>query len=530
MNTHVTLVRPRTPRPDGAATPGSYALPADLLDQVRSRVGLLALLLFFAFSLDPVLHYGFLSWSTLFGTPLPSEFSDNGKFQWIEIAGALSSAAMWWIARGKRVPPARLLSIGLVYEIVVCFITSYPTFWMYYREHGILPNLTWVPVVVIMFPLILPGPPRRMLGAAIVSGAMQPLALALLQAQGYIVASGEDYARIIVSSTFAVVFASAGARIVYRLGREVVTARELGSYRLEALLGQGGMGEVWRAKHRMLARPAAIKLIRRDAGGQPSPNGGRAAVQRFEREAQVIAGLRSPHTVELFDFGTAADGTIYYVMELLEGFDAHALVTRFGPLPAERAIHLLRQMCHSLSEAHARGVVHRDIKPANVFLCRYGEEVDFVKVLDFGLAKETVPRPAAETALTAEQSIAGTPAFLAPEQALGREPLDGRVDIYATGCVAYWLLTGELVFPADSPIELIVKHANETPAPPSTRTELPIPPALDRLILSCLAKDPAERPQTARALADALAAVEGADDWTEARSREWWGRHAPSPA
>jgi serine/threonine-protein kinase len=217
-------------------------------------------------------------------------------------------------------------------------------------------------------------------------------------------------------------------------------------------------------------------------------------------------------------------------MELLDGVDVQTLVSRFGPVPPARAIHILRQMCHSLSEAHARGVVHRDIKPANVFLCRYGEEVDFVKVLDFGLVKDVDTRPEAETALTAERSIPGTPAFLAPEQALGKEPLDGRVDVYATGCVAYWLLTGELVFSAETPLELIVKHAQEAPAPPSSRTELPIPPALDRLVLSCLAKEPAERPPNARALSEALAAVEGAGEWTEAKADEWWARHLPAPA
>jgi serine/threonine protein kinase len=406
---------------------------------------------------------------------------------------------------------------------------AYTSTWSYFLEHGLLPNLTWVPVIVVLFPLVLPGPPRRTLVAAILSGAMAPLALAILHLQGNVVAMGEDIVRTAIASAFGVVFAYTGARIVYRLGRDVAAARELGSYRLEEMLGRGGMGEVWKARHRMLARPAAIKLIRRELAGIDTPGGGAGAVQRFEKEAQVIAGLRSPHTINLFDFGTAADGAFYYVMELLDGVDVHTLVDRFGPVPPARAIYIVRQMCHSLSEAHARGVVHRDVKPANVFLCRYGEEVDFVKVLDFGLVKETAARPEQETALTAERSIPGTPAFLAPEQALGKEPLDGRVDVYATGCVAYWLLTGELVFTAESPLELIVKHAQETPAPPSSRTELAIPPALDRLVLSCLAKDPADRPASARALSDALAAVEGVGDWTESTANEWWARHLPEP-
>jgi serine/threonine-protein kinase len=191
--------------------------------------------------------------------------------------------------------------------------------------------------------------------------------------------------------------------------------------------------------------------------------------------------------VTLFDYGVADDGTFYYAMELLDGLDADTLVRRYGPLPADRTIHVLRQVCHSLTEAQSRGLVHRDIKPANIFLSRYGEEHDFVKVLDFGLVG--APRDGATTApgLTREQTIHGTPAFMAPEQALG-EAVDGRADIYATGCLAYWLLTGELVFTADSAMGLLVQQAQAPPPPPSRRTELPIPPALEALVMRCLAR------------------------------------------
>jgi len=286
------------------------------------------------------------------------------------------------------------------------------------------------------------------------------------------------------------------------------------------------MGEVWRAKHRLLARPAAIKLIR------PSLADGHAGAsddlqRRFEREAQAIARLRSPHTVELFDFGIADDGAFYYVMELLDGLDADALVRRTGPLPAERVIHVIRQVCHSLSEAESCGLVHRDIKPANIFLCRYGEEHDFVKVLDFGLVKATRTTAEAGPALTQELTVQGTPAFIAPEQALGNSVLDGRADIYATGCVAYWLLTGHLVFTGETPLALVMHHAHTPPSAPSTHTELPIPAALDDLILSCLSKDPANRPQSARELSSRLAAIAGAGEWTEEHARKWWATHQP---
>jgi serine/threonine-protein kinase len=282
------------------------------------------------------------------------------------------------------------------------------------------------------------------------------------------------------------------------------------------------MGEVWRARHRMLARPAAIKLIRTGDGKDGKGAGiAEETIRRFEREAQTIAELRSPHTVELFDFGVSDDGAFYYAMELLEGLDADTLVRRFGPIPSERAIFLLRQVCHSLSEAESRGLVHRDVKPANIFLCRYGEEYDFVKVLDFGIVRAVHEIEESVPLLTRENSVLGTPAFIAPEQALGGT-VDGRADLYATGCVAYWLLTGEVVFTAETAMAMIMKHAQEPPAPPSTRTERQIPQPLEDLVLSCLAKDPADRPQSARELSRRLAELPGAEAWTQEHARAWW--------
>ena len=251
-------------------------------------------------------------------------------------------------------------------------------------------------------------------------------------------------------------------------------------------------------------------------------------MRRFEREAQAIARLRSPHTVELFDFGVAADGVFYYVMELLDGLDADTLLRRFGPTPPDRAIYLLRQVCHSLSEAESCGLVHRDIKPANIFLCRYGEEYDFVKVLDFGIVKGSAQQgPQTGRPEDGENSVQGTPAFMAPEQAVGAA-VDSRADIYATGCVAYWLLTGQFVFTAETPMGLLMQHVQAEPVPPSLRTEQPIPAALDQLVLSCLAKDPAERPQSARELSGRLAELERESPWTQDRARRWWAAHQPA--
>ena len=319
-------------------------------------------------------------------------------------------------------------------------------------------------------------------------------------------------------------FGIAASVTITGLRRSVDTALELGQYKLGRKLGEGGMGSVFEAKHHLLARPAAIKLIKQDLTGGTDQRVATDAVQRFKREAQAIASLRSPHTVGLFDFGTADNGAFYFAMELLDGLDADTLVRRFGPVPAERAIHLLSQVCHSLSEAHSRGLVHRDIKPANVFVCRYGEELDFVKVLDFGIVKESRGEPG-DPGLTNAGAIQGTPAFVSPEQATGSADLDRRSDIYATGCLAYWLLTAQHVFTADTPVELLVHHIQTDPAPPSTRTELSLPPPLDEIILACLAKDPAERPQTARELARRLSTVELKAEWSEERAREWWALH-----
>ncbi|MBP9201846.1 MAG: serine/threonine protein kinase, partial [Gemmatimonadales bacterium] len=411
--------------------------------------------------------------------------------------------------------------------VVICFAISLVTFWQEYLATGHLPNLTWVPAVVIMFPLILPGPPRRTLVATALAALMSPLALLVLDLSHLVtVPDAGAYFQASFGPGVGVGFAYLAARVVYGLGREVARARELGSYRLGELLGRGGMGEVYRATHRMLARPAAIKLIRPEMLGSADAEAARQAVRRFRLEAEAAASLRSPHTVELYDFGVTEDQTLYFVMELLDGMDLERLVRETGPLPAGRVIHILRQVCESLEEAHARGLVHRDIKPANLHLGRLGLRHDFVKVLDFGLVKSVVTEGGGASHPTAAGFTAGTPAYMAPEVALG-EAVDGRADLYALGCVGYFLLTGRTVFDGGHGLQLIARHLQERPVPPSTRAELPVPPALDRLLLACLAKRPADRPADAAALAMALAAVP-AEPWGEAQAAAWWRGHRPA--
>jgi serine/threonine protein kinase len=278
-----------------------------------------------------------------------------------------------------------------------------------------------------------------------------------------------------------------------------------------------------------LARPAAIKLIRPSALGANSPNGPLELTKRFEREAQVTATLRSPHTIVVYDYGVALDGTFYYVMELLEGYSLQTLVARFGPVPPERAVHMLIQACDSLAEAHAAGMVHRDIKPANLFACRLGNAVDFVKVLDFGLVKTLGLNGRGMEDLTNSDALTGTPAFMAPEVAIGTHPVDGQTDLYALGCVAYWLLTGQKVFPGSKAMQVMIDHARTEPVPVSLRAPQPVPEALEKIVMRCLRKDPAERPATARELARELTALGLANAWSEQRARQWWLEHPATP-
>jgi plasmid stabilization system protein ParE len=523
MHEHVTLMRPDAPDPTAQGIASGF--PVDLLSQSAGRLRVLALLYAFVFFMAGILP------ALLFP-------DDRDRFlgsfvQWgpgvIGIVVALFVAA---VIRSERLPLSTVMNLGLAFEIASSYAIAAAEFGdpMGIETHRGFMGLSWVAVWVVLFTVVVPTFPRRALLTALASVSSVPLIIGVMIATdvtSFRIDPAQFFFGLVFPYLLVVSMAYVGARVVYYLGTEVTRARELGSYRLEEKLGEGGMGEVWRALHRMLARPAAIKLIRPSIAGDARAGVSEEAVRRFEREAQVIARLRSPHTVELFDFGMAADGAFYYVMELLDGLDADSLLRRFGPTPPERAIYLLRQVCHSLSEAQSCGLVHRDIKPANVFLCRYGEEYDFVKVLDFGIVGAV--RDATDLSLvhTRENTVRGTPAFIAPEQAMGTV-VDGRADIYATGCVAYWLLTGQFVFTAETPMGLLLQHAHTSPTPPSARTELPIPPALDDLVLSCLAKDPANRPQSARELSRRLAEVEGASTWTQERARDWWVRHQPA--
>jgi DNA-binding NtrC family response regulator len=291
----------------------------------------------------------------------------------------------------------------------------------------------------------------------------------------------------------------------------------LGLYRLMEKLGEGGMGEVWRARHQLLARPCAVKLIRPELLGEKNRE---AATERFRLEARSIARLSSPNTVRLYDFGVSETGSFYFVMELLTGMDLSALVQRFGPLAPERVVHVLQQACRSLGEAHGAGLLHRDIKPQNMYLCRLGLDFDVIKVLDFGLVKSIGDNA---TQITAEGVLTGTPAYMPPERVLGN-PADERADLYSLGCVAYWMLTGRTVFTGE-PMAVMIHHARTVPQPPSAVAGRPIPERLEQIVMACLEKAPEKRPSSAVELWRQLGDIPLATPWTLERAESWWREH-----
>jgi eukaryotic-like serine/threonine-protein kinase len=250
--------------------------------------------------------------------------------------------------------------------------------------------------------------------------------------------------------------------------------------------------------------------------------------RRFEREARVLSQLRSPHTVEVFDFVVKNTGELYYAMELLDGLNLQVAVREHGPLPPERVVDLLLQACASLKEAHDQGLVHRDIKPANLMICRYGGEFDFLKVLDFGLVKKP-PSRSSLVGITRTATVLGTPAYLAPESLNGSKFVDGRADLYALGAVGFWLLTGRLVFEHDQPLHIVQMHLKDPPPKASAHSRFTIPEALDQLLLDCLAKSPEERPQSAAVLRDRLEAVPLSERWSQERAAAWWSAIANAP-
>lgn len=516
----------------GASTPAdlkrshdrSRGLPDDLLRAASLRLGVMSLLVAALWVVGEVA--GHLAAHVL--DPGNSRWLHVGLSEGVAIVAVIMSLALFAYTRTGERSPRFVLDLGLMYMVATSFAIA-----LVFHIDGVSPmvavspEISWVGAVILMFAAIIPTRPRKMFVAGLIAASMNPAAMLISKARGQMDFGPSSRVILMHYPDFILVGAAVViAGVVSRLGQQVSKARELGSYRLGDLLGRGGMGEVYKATHRMLARPAAIKLIRTEMLGAVDDEAAKLAVTRFRREAEAAAQLRSQHTVELYDFGVTHDGTLYLVMEFLDGMDLETLVRQNGPLSAGRVIYILRQVCESLEEAHTRGLVHRDIKPANIHLGMVGLRHDFVKVLDFGLVKE-VSNVSVESSMATipGQMALGTPAYMAPEMALG-EAVDGRADIYAVGCVAYYLLTGQLVFEADKAFQMIAKHLQSAPVPPSARTDQTISPELERLILKCLAKAPGDRPQSATQLAESLEWI-ATDRWGEDEAREWWAVHRP---
>jgi hypothetical protein len=489
------------------ATPRPRQLPRELIEGGVRRIAWVGLAL--ALTAAGVFVTGALmqpGWIDPAHAPLSYSIASAG----IALSGLLL-AALPWLRR-----PAVAMNLALALEPAAGLFISLAENSVAYTGEPIRSSSS-VAVWIVVFALAAPAPFSRALAAALATAAMTPAGLAAQVLLGNVPSPPAPVWAVLSTAPFLMAAASTLlGRLIYRLGAEVRAAREFGGYQLVERIPGGGMGEVWRARHHIVGREAAVKLVRPElfetgAGARLD------ALRRFEREAHATASLHSPHTVALYNYGLSEDGRLYYVMELLQGFDLETLVTRWGPMPAARAAAVLIQVCDSLAEAHEAGLIHRDIKPANIMLTHAGAGGDFAKVVDFGLAQPLDP---ADRSL---HTIAGTPAYLAPEVLAGAAP-EARSDLYSLGCVACWLLTGRTVFEAATAPLMMQAHLTRAPAPLSPRAPRPIPAGLEAAVMACLEKDPARRPASAREFAARLQALRIEPPWTPQDAAHWWSR------
>ena len=439
------------------------------------------------------------------------------------ISGILCGLAMYWASRRWKAEPEFVVKLGLAFEVMSSLQIGVAEGALPFTDNLLIHGHSAIAMWIISFALLAPAPFRLAFPAALVSAAMAPIGILVnVLIRGNPIPPVAIWAIWSAAPLLMAIVGTWVAQWIYKMGEELEAAREMGSYELIEPVGHGGMGEVWRARHRFLARDAAVKLISKKAASTTLQQ------KRFEREARVIAKLESPHTVSIFDFGTTPSGELYFAMELIRGLNLDQLVKRFGPQPSGRVKHIWTGVLKSLEEAHKVGLTHRDIKPSNILLARLGLEHDFVKVVDFGLVKARGSEE--QTQLTMEQTTVGTPAYMAPELAEGdEEKVDGRADLYAMGCVAYFLLTGKTVFEGPTSMALILKHIQEPVVRPSERSELPVPEELEKLVMWCLEKKPDDRPQRAVDLLERLEELD-IDEWCSKEKARWWQTHLPSLA
>jgi eukaryotic-like serine/threonine-protein kinase len=487
-------------------------LPLDLLDEGARRLAGLAA----AVAIAAIALYGF----ERLMQPELAPLLDDPVTRLIGLAMILIAAGIVALYRYKVVTARTLLGVGMVFEVAVALAIAMVETARPFAPSVPLLGLSAIGPWLVFAGAVIPTRPNVRLVLALATATVWPAAYWINSTRfGFATESWRHTSIWPVMNYLLAVVAYVTGRWTYGRARAAQHARDLGSYRLLWPIGEGAMGEVWRATHKMLARPAAIKLVKSDASRQE------LFARRFHREANAIAGLTSPHTVYLYDFGTAQDGRLYYVMEMLDGISLQTLISTFGPQPASRVVAILKQVCRSLEEAHQQNILHRDLKPSNVMICQVAQVCDFVKVLDFGLAK---PFGAAADVshLTVEGITLGTPEYMAPEVARASPAIDARADLYALGCIAYVLLTGVLVFTDSNPVTVALKHMNTPPVPPSQRTRHVVPASLERIILMCLEKDPAARPRSAREV-EHLLVMSDVPSWSEEDAAAWWAAHLP---
>ncbi|MBN1421221.1 MAG: serine/threonine protein kinase [Planctomycetes bacterium] len=444
-----------------------------------------------------------------------------GPAQWIALATCLCLLAVWRICERRRATVATLFALDAAAAIAACSGTAIATSLadpgLTMEGHALVVSTT----VLLFRALVVPSSPRRTFTLS--AAALLPMMVAswILPSEEAAEAAGPTAslrAALLVQWGIAMIaIATIASSVIHRLREKVREARRLGPYTIEEKLGEGAMGEVYRARHALLRRPTAIKLLRPERASE-------ACIARFEREVQATSRLSHPNTVAIYDYGRTPDGVFYCAMELLPGVTLKTLIEDEGAVAETRAIHILRQTAASLAEAHGEGLVHRDIKPANIMLCERGGSFDVVKVLDFGLVRDL--GEAADAIGMAPGTIAGTPETLSPEAIRTPEAIDGRSDIYALGIVGYTLVAGRGPFDAESAAEIMRHHIETPPPPPSVRLGRPVAPDLEAVILSCLEKNPSRRPPDARRLIETLDACRDAGRWTQEEARRWWSRRS----
>jgi serine/threonine-protein kinase len=436
-----------------------------------------------------------------------------------------SAMVLWLATRARHQLSARTLGLfDAVGTVSVCWSLAMMGYGFGSAE-GMAAGLLATVHVTIARGILIPSTGSRTLWITV--AAMGPLA-PLAAASSTIAGASQAYAEQVelrwvfvlmeysLWSAAATTVATVASRVVYGLNEKVREARQLGQYTLLDKIGEGGMGEVFKASHALLRRPTAIKIL---DSRQVDPK----SLRRFEKEVQLTSMLTHPNTISIFDYGRTPDGVFYYAMEYLEGLNLEQLVRAEGRLPPARVLHILRQICGSLGEAHEAGLIHRDVKPANVFLCCRGGSPDVIKVLDFGLVKDL--HHAQDASLSTTMAIAGTPLYLSPEAIAAPDKIDARSDLYALGAVGYYLLTGRPLFEADTVVEICGHHLHTAPVRPSVRVGTAFPEGLEDALLCCLEKEPSARFPGALALAERLEACAQQLPWTQARARQWWEEH-----